>query len=147
MLLIIIESSLLNESVPFCALQEFVSPLFSIISLMEELENPNASAYFILFYSLLSHFVLWTESMTYATFHGRNEGIQKAKPQAVLRPNSRQVFVPRRSSCLHVTAPKAPQGWEATGNCSQQVDKHVLSRLSPRVIICAKNVIDKKKFY
>lgn len=39
MLLIIIESSLLNESVPFCALQEFVSPLFSIISLTEELET------------------------------------------------------------------------------------------------------------
>lgn len=52
--------------------------------------------------------------MTYAAFHRRNEGIQKAKTQTVLRPNSRQVFMPRSSRCGHVSAPKGPQGWEAT---------------------------------
>lgn len=52
--------------------------------------------------------------MTYAAFHRRNEGIQKAKTQTVLRPNSRQVFMPKSSRCGHVSAPKGPQGWEAT---------------------------------
>ena len=52
--------------------------------------------------------------MAYAAFHKRNAGIQKAKTQTVLRPNSRQVFMPRSSRCGHVSAPKGPQGWEAT---------------------------------
>jgi hypothetical protein len=52
--------------------------------------------------------------MTYATFHRRNEGIQKAKTQIVQRPNSKQMFMPRRSRCLYATGQKRPQGWEAT---------------------------------
>lgn len=65
--------------------------------------------------------------MIYATFHRGNEGIQKAKHQTVLRPNSRRVFMPRRSRCLDVSESKGPQGWEgaaaseSTNNCEQSL--------------------------
>lgn len=80
--------------------------------------------------------------MIYATFHRRNEGIQKAKHPTVLRSNSRPVFTPRRSRCVNVTEPKGPQGGEATA-AGEPTNKQVVSRVSHCLIICSENVISK----